>query len=932
MHRTQPFPFAILLVLLSLCATSVWSIPRPEHPRPDLRRSDWINLNGEWLFGFDPDNFGEIQEWYQPGYRNFSERIQVPFPWESELSGIGNTEYKGVAWYRRTITIPEEWDGRAILLHFGAVDWSAKVWINGRFVSGFNSGYVPASIPIHRFVDAGDNTLVVKVTDHTDRQQPTGKQINWYTRTSGIWQTVYLEALNSPQASWLESIHPITKMNGDVTLRLKTAGLDADSLTVRIMPDQPYDAAGPMARIPQVVEQTFGSPTNQSLDVSFSVPNPHLWSPQSPTLYFVKVELWSGETWLDTVHTYFGIREVGRAKWDEQSYESILLNGKPFYILSALNQAFHPDGIYTYPSDEVIRQDIQDALDFGFNNLRLHIKLDEPRFYYWCDRLGCTVLYDFPSFWQYGEDAKNNFLQQLVGGINRDAVHPSILAWVVFNETWGYNDVKHEPEVQDWIREMVHTAKRMDPTRLVEDNSPNKYDHIVTDINSWHFYIYDHEHARLHIQDAVANVFPGSQWNYLEGYTQGTEPFMNSEYGGVSAGMGDRDISWCFHYLTNELRRHAKIVGYVYTELQDIEWEHNGFMNYDRSHKVFGYEEFVPVPEDHPPFTYRDINASDYLVIDALAGENLSMLSHAEIPAALCLYSGRDGGAFDLHWRVHSMTRLSSGWELDQVGRGRMDGVPHDVLPGDPIAFRVEPERLYCVYAWVEDEHGEPVARNFWVFHTLQANSLGTERLAQMMAGADNPYLGGPTWFVRWKPTEMLAMDGTLQEQPDDARYESVSIPGAASVQYRVSIPDGVNLGAVKKATLQMELAACAGINRVDWKQSIRQISTPQTDADTRYPSTIDVLVNDVLVETLVLPNDPADYRGVLSNIFHTAPPSAYGYLQEVDVPVSLIRSGRPLVITLRTAENSDTGIRIFGGRSGRYLISPTLKLEQAGS
>ncbi|HQH73671.1 MAG TPA: hypothetical protein PK360_16470, partial [bacterium] len=383
-----------------------------------------------------------------------------------------------------------------------------------------------------------------------------------------------------------------------------------------------------------------------------------------------------------------------------------------------------------------------------------------------------------------------------------------------------------------------------------------------------------------------------------------TQPLINSEYGGVSAGMGDRDISWCFHYLTQELRRHAKIGGYVYTELQDIEWEHNGFMNYDRSRKVFGYEEFVPVPEGHKPFTYRDLNAADFLILGATPGERLRTPRDSDnfmgfffgavrhpVPVALSLFSGREGGEFKLNWQLYGIDRYGWEWTKFQEGSSTITGQPYTVAEGQPIRLKFwdDPGRLYVLYAWVEDAQGKVAARNFWTC----VNFSDWVFREEAMRGWSRTDL-----YYRWKPTDYESITGTLDEFPKDNR-DVVSLPGEASVTYLVKNHQGTVLTkkTADEAYLIFELAACAGNARVDWKEKIRAKSTPQTDADNPFPSKVEVWVKDERIATLDLPDDPADYRGILSNIFGQAPPSSYGYIHKIPVPKEILGKDAPFKV-----------------------------------
>ena len=242
------------------------------------------------------------------------------------------------------------------------------------------------------------------------------------------------------------------------------------------------------------------------------------------------------------------------------------MNGKPIFLSAALDQSFNPDGIYTAPDDEFLKRDMVITKTMGLNGLRIHIKPDEPRRLFWADRYGVLILQDMPNTWRQNARARKAWEQTMREAIARDRNHPSIIAWVAFNETWGLGrpeEYKKDGDTQKWVGEMVQAIRTLDPTRLVEDNSPCNYDHVVnTDLNSWHFYIDNHEQARRHIENVVAETKPGSHFNYCPGLSQSSLPLINSEYGAVSAGGGDRDISWGLRDLTTQLRRHPKIQGY----------------------------------------------------------------------------------------------------------------------------------------------------------------------------------------------------------------------------------------------------------------------------------------------------------------------------------------------------------------------------------
>lgn len=595
-------------------AASTNFVPRPEHPRPDFERTQWLNLNGVWEFAFDPNDVGVKENWFAPNAQPFPLRIVVPFPWESKLSGIGRTDYKGVAWYRRTFTVPKAWQGKRIWLCFGAVDWHATVWLNGEKVGEHEGGYSEFRFDVTDKVRFNaPNLLVVRAVDFTDHETPIGKQVQWwYTSTSGIWQTVWLEATGQVCVKKFRIIPiadkrhvPTGEMRFEVWLDWGEGyGTRGEGVVVEVRsPDRKFRAV-----------QVKVTPKQEQVTLTIKVPNPQFWTPDNPVLYAAEIAVYpqrsTRNSALDIVRTYFGIRTIAWSKYASSQHSFVLLNGKPIYIRGALDQSFNPEGIYTAPSDEFLRRDIELAKAAGFNMLRIHIKADEPRKLYWADRLGILIQQDVPCFYRISERARQTFEKTLRDMIERDFNHPSIYCWTVFNEEWGIGNLQTAPKEHriDWVLKMVELVRQLDPTRLVQDNTG--WAHLVTDLNSFHWYGRDVDGFRQHyrrINDE--RIKPGDDWNYIAGYKQRGEPFVNNEFGYVGAGDGDSDWSWGNLFVVNAMRACDKLVGYTYTELTDIEWEHNGVYNYDRSPKEFGYDFWAP------GMTVRDVFAEDFLVI-----------------------------------------------------------------------------------------------------------------------------------------------------------------------------------------------------------------------------------------------------------------------------------------------------------------------------
>jgi len=894
-------------------------VPRSEHPRPNMQRADWRSLNGPWRFAFDPQLIGEQMRWYAPGAvpaKNLT--ITVPFPWESPFSGVARPDYKGAGWYEREFTVPADWQGLTPFLHFGAVDWHARVWINGQFATEHNNGYLPFSVDLSRFVQAGEQaTVTVRAFDIADATTLVGKQVPWwYTYSSGIWQPVWLEARAPSHISAMRVAPDITQENATVKLTLQIATPGAYQVQLR-SPDQAFT---------RVTERHELGSGEQHVTLRLDVPDPQLWSPETPHLYDLIAELEpvnGGAT--DRVDSYFGMRRIERAAWDGNEYEYILLNGEPVYLRGALDQAFHPDSLHAYPTDAVIRGDIELAKELGLNMLRCHIKINDPRYYYWADKLGLLILYDLPSPALDTPAMQRIFAETLPRAMARDFNSPSIFAWVLFNETWGLSR-HHTRDGQRWLAQMVERARALDPTRLIEDNSPCRYDHVESDVNSWHFYINDYQRVRQHIQRVVDETYPGSAFNYVGDsagdsargeYVQGTAPLMNSEYGGIAARMGDQDIAWCFKYQTTELRRHAKICGYVYTELDDIEWEHNGFVNYDRSCKEFGYDFFVP------GMTVADLNQADFVGLDAPPCQTLAPGSELRAPL------------FVSHWG-EPLQNPSVRWDLtftDRFGAqrtvdtGTIDVAPRrfDVLHVGELTGVLPAENgLATVAVALADGSGAVRCRNYV---NIEVRGEAAPSMEEMESG----------WALRFQPGAFSQTSWQWPPPfigPDNAKF---SAQGSGWVEYAIRLPDAVDVEAVQRVRLLCEAGARAGRAKIDWPQQLNGFNYPQTEADTKYPTDVRVTFNGHALEPVTLPDDPADARGVLSH-HRAVDPGSYGYLAEWVLDGAALRraldskSSGELTVRIRFAVPADAqhpgGLSLYGETLGCYPLGPTLLLD----
>lgn len=871
--------------------------PIEDHPRPDWARP-WIDLSGEWRFDFDPQDVGLKEEWYKQ--HAYSRSINVPFPWQSKLSGIQDVDYNGVAWYERDVMIPQD-AGPRVVVTFGAIDWSATVWVNGEKAGAHEGGYVPFSVDITTAAGPGDTVrLTVRAVDNTDPDLPTGKQIGWYTRTGGIWQTVYLESRPASEILPAQIYPDIDKGQAIFKIPLYIENTGKYELSVKAThADRSHFTS-------DRVELAKGA---QSWQATLPIPDAALWSPDEPNLYDATIELKQDGKPIDTVHTYFGMRKISRGTYAGSEHEYILLNNKPIYLRGALHQSFNPDGIYTHPDDAYIRRDYEKAKAYGLNMLRIHIKVEEPRALYWADKLGVLLMTDTPNWWKKTGRSRKAWEDTMTAQIARDFNHPSIFSWVLFNETWGIGDQGYDRDTQEWVHRMFLKAKELDPTRLVEDNSPCNYDHVATDINSWHFYIDDFARARDHIQEVIDKTHPGSAFNCAEGWMQDTAPLMNSEYGGVSAGSGDRDISWVFLFLTNLLRKYDKCVGYVYTELSDIEWEHNGFMNYDRSDKMYNYPANITVAQLQAP-DFPVLDCPPYQVVKA--GESVTVpvsLSHWSEETGLTLRLSVDGRTVD--------NKEWSSWIQPELRP--VDCPPYKVTPLAPFVFTApDAEGLVNVIAEVQKD-GKRVGANYCV--------------VQVTGGAA---WDAPNQVALSFPVEAFA-DGSASETAPMIfpREGKVFRHGAGYIEYRLKLPGDLQPDAIKGAKLYAEVGGKAQDERLDWPARRNPQDYPQSDGK-YWPTMVTVSVGGVELGTIRYPMDTADARGVLS---HVAQHHHGSYGGAYDLPLTpealellkrAAKAGDPLNVRFEVKEDAKAkgGLALYGRTMGSWPSDPLFLVE----
>ncbi len=569
------------------------SIPRPEYPRPQFVREAWKNLNGPWEFAFDFGDSGEARGMFTADAA-YPQTINVPFCPESKLSGIGYTDFMSAVWYRRYITLTEKQCQSRIFLRFGAVDYKASVYVNGKKLAVHKGGYASFGVEITAAVEPGENMIVVQAQDNTrGAGQPAGKQCPdyasracHYTRTTGIWQTVWLEFV--PKA-FIKSVNVTT----DTANGLVTFDAHFDGLT------QPADFTAVVSYDGGKVSEVTARAGMAGTTVQVKVDDVKPWMPGSPALYDVIYTLKCACGAEDVVRSYFGFHT------SEIVGNQFLINGKKIFQRLVLDQGFYPDGIYTAPTDEALKGDIELSMACGFNGARLHQKVFEERFLYWADRLGYIVWGEHAS---WGTDVSRlvhrgndpggcsdileMFLPEWLEIIARDRNHPAIIGWCPLNET-------HEPQDNRVLSTIYAVTKAVDPTRPCIDTSG--YRHVVTDVYDVHDYDQNPETFRARYLD-MSGPAEQKDTNYNRRNFGAAEyngqPFFVSEYGGTWWAPGRTDgwgygnapktveeLGDRYEGLTTALLDNPNICAFCYTQLTDIEQEQNGMYYYDRSRK-----------------------------------------------------------------------------------------------------------------------------------------------------------------------------------------------------------------------------------------------------------------------------------------------------------------------------------------------------------
>lgn len=919
---------------------------RTERPRADWERDSYVNLNGIWEFDFDADEEGKNAGWFKPD-QEFSRSINVPFCWESSLSGVNDPDYKGQAWYKKTVNVDKSWEGKKIFLKFGAVDWKCKLWVNGEEVGEHIGGYSAFEMDVTEYMNVGeDNVVTLWVEDkgsYGDDSYPAliGKQGRnapcGYIHTSGIWQTVGMEARS---ATYLDNAKAVSDIdNATVTYDLDVTTDKDQTLTVE------YDFASTVYDMENDVDIPTGSVVEGSQEIQvesgansvelspIAIANQKLWNYDDPNLYqgTLTVKDVDGNV-LDELSTYFGLRKVEAKYYNEDlGVKYIYLNDEPVYMSGLLDQGFWEEGIYTAPSEDALKYDILAMKEAGFNMIRKHLKIEDPLQYYWCDKLGMMVWQDMPHATamvpskEGGEALGRKYYEEcLDAAMEMNYNHPSIVSVMLFNETWGlyaaYNDNGKNRNVKaadgkstaEWVEYLYNKTKGAYPNMLIEDMSPCNSDHVQpSDLNTYHMYPKSYDGAVGDVENRVNNAYVGSENNYKFGFKQDGDPLLNSEYGGVAAYDGDYDISYCFKYMTDIQRRYEKQSGFVYTEPFDVEYERNGILTYDRKMKIFGYDE-VAYGGD---MGIKDLVQETYIGIVDSPIKNVKPGAKIKTKIMAMSWTNDVPENTVVKWRFDGTDIYGNNISTGLAGTLGMDIIPYEKAEAS-LSFRVPAQACVgTLTVWIEGPDGAKIAKNFTNIVVADASSDNKEMTLDNEKGS-------------------ITMKAAVNDR------KMVTTEGTGSQDYSYTLPENFNLDSLNGMKIIAEASSYKGKTGTDKNHSSYSSEFSQTAEGRAVASDMTISVNGVEIDTVYLPDNPRDMRGTLSlNAPYNGATSAgdFGYLVNLSVSREKLAEikaamGESKVMKVTYAVKADAanqnGLRIYNSVYGRYAVNPTIILN----
>ena len=944
---TSKFKNIIPIILVSIfCCLIFLSCPvhaqmRKENPRPDWNRKERINLNGNWRFDFDADEIGIDQKWYDPNHQ-FSQTIRVPFCWESSLSKINKPSYLGQAWYQRTFSVPKKWRNKKIFISFGAVDWKCKLWVNGQYVGEHTGGYNPFEFDISKYASLSKrNTITLWVEDKASANNQNypaliGKQGYdapcGYTHTSGIWQTVTLEARNATYITDANFQSNIDKKELLPTLHITASHPQKLKIEYRFNSKcYNIEKQKNINTHSQIVGHQFISLKKGNNAITLKtkkIDDLKLWSYNQPNLYYGSLTLSNskGKT-IDCVHTYFGVKSVATHYYKNQKdVKYVYINKSPVYLSGVLDQGFWEKGIYTAPSQLAYKKDVLFIKNSGFNYMRKHIKLEDPLEYYWCDKLGLMVMQDVP--WgtgfvpeseggaapgrQYYEDCLNYTLQL-------SERHPSIFSVALFNETWGLKDAyqKNRQNIKasdgmdtiQWISYLYKKAKKFNSNLLIEDMSACNNDHIQpTDLNSSHTYPKTYEAAKKYFTSRSQNAYSGSSDNFAFGNKQDGDPILNTEYGGVAAHDGDFDISYCFKYLTDLQRQTSKQGGLLYTEPYDVEYERNGLLTYDRKPKVMGYRQSAYGND----MTIKDLVGDTYIGTQCAPVTTVAPKTKMNTKCVMISWKKSTPKQVKLKWHFDATDDCGKAMNLKISGEKNIHLKPYEKAT-TTIHYQVPSESCVgTLTVWLEDNKGKKITKNF------------TNVIVQ-----DDQQLNAS--IEQKKPNLYL-----LRAKTRNANCDVIEQNGFLSYEY--ALPQGLNLNHLKEVSIIAEISSNKKGNHKNVNTSSYHSAYSQTEKNEKYPSNITVSVNGQNIKTVTVSNNPRDIRGTLSlrqPYNNGSSAGDFGYLVKIDLNhkqlhklKESLKSNNKLTVIYSVNGKKQHGMKIYSHQYGRYLVDPEILID----
>ncbi|UKS25386.1 glycoside hydrolase family 2 [Paenibacillus sp. HWE-109] len=568
----------------------------PNYPRPQFVREAWTDLNGTWSFCFDDLNAGVGEKWFEQ--LPAAQTITVPFTYETEASGINDPVFHPYVWYERSISLPKDQQNKRTILHFQAVDHHAQVWVNGQSVGEHTGGYAAFQFDITDYIDvSGENRIVVRAQDSDNCMQPRGKQRwvkdnfgCWYVQTTGIWQSVWLEYVAPQYVKSVKMTPDIDKHQLNIQYQLQGVEQQEGLLLKTIVRFEG-----------QLIKESYLAVDRAKLSADIHLYSDRIgewkikhWHPNHPNLYDIEFVLLKDGEPLDRVNSYFGFRKVSIEKG------KVLINNMPYYQKLLLDQGYWKETHLTPPSEEALIEDIEKTMALGFNGVRKHQKLEDPRFLYWCDRKGLLVWSEMGAAYEFGDEAVESFTREWMEVVQQHYNHPCIVTWVPFNESWGVPNIKVDRTQQQFTEAIYYLTKSFDPMRPVIVN--DGWEHTVSDIITLHdyeelgqiFYERYQDKDLLLSNDIIHNDF---KFPFADGYAYKGQPVIISEYGGIAftteEGWGygnqvktEEEFLTRYRNITQAIRDLDYVCGYCYTQLTDVQQELNGLLTIEREPKI----------------------------------------------------------------------------------------------------------------------------------------------------------------------------------------------------------------------------------------------------------------------------------------------------------------------------------------------------------